>query len=92
MPKGYIIARVTVDDNDAYMHYAAGARIAMAKYGARILVLGGQHTALDGAARPRNVVLEFESFERRRRTTTPPATRRRASTASPTASARASSC
>lgn len=64
MPKGYVIARVTVDDNDAYMRYAAGARIAMAKYGARILVLGGQYTALDGEARPRNVVLEFDSYER----------------------------
>ena len=64
MPKGYIIARVTVDDNDAYMRYAQGALIAMKKYGAYILARGGKHEALDGDARPRNVILEFESYEK----------------------------
>ena len=66
MAKGYIIARVTVDDNDAYMEYAKRARAVMAEYGARILVLGGRHEALQGEARPRNVVLEFDSYERAR--------------------------
>ena len=63
MAKGYIIARVTVDDNDAYMRYAQGALIAMQKYGARILARGGKCEALDGEARPRNVILEFESYD-----------------------------
>ena len=63
MPKGYIIARVTVDDNDAYMRYAQGALIAMKKYGARVLARGGRFEALDGEARPRNVILEFESYD-----------------------------
>lgn len=63
MPKGYIIARVTVDDNDAYMRYAQGAAIAMKKYGARVLARGGKCEALDGEARPRNVILEFESYD-----------------------------
>lgn len=63
MPKGYIIARVTVDDNDAYMRYAQGALIAMKKYGARVLARGGKCEALDGEARPRNVILEFESYD-----------------------------
>ena len=63
MPKGYIIARVTVDDNDAYMRYAQGASVAMKKYGARILARGGKYEALDGEARPRNVILEFESYD-----------------------------
>lgn len=64
MPKGYIIARMTVTDPDAYMEYAKRARIAMAKYGARILVLAGANEALQGEARDRNVILEFESFDR----------------------------
>jgi uncharacterized protein (DUF1330 family) len=64
MAKGYIIARVTVDDNDAYMEYAKRARVVMAEYGAKILVLGGESEALQGEARPRNVVLEFESYEK----------------------------
>ncbi len=63
MPKGYIIARVTVDDNDAYLRYAQGALIAMKKYGARILARGGKFESLDGEARPRNVILEFESYD-----------------------------
>ncbi|MBX9760157.1 MAG: DUF1330 domain-containing protein [Beijerinckiaceae bacterium] len=63
MAKGYIIARVTVDDNDAYMRYAQGALIAMKKYGARVLARGGKCEALDGEARPRNVILEFESYD-----------------------------
>ena len=63
MPKGYIIARVTVEDNDAYMRYAQGALIAMKKYGARVLARGGKCEALDGEARPRNVILEFESYD-----------------------------
>ena len=64
MPKGYIIARVTVDDNDAYMRYAQAASVAMKKYGARILARGGKYEALDGVARPRNVILEFESYDK----------------------------
>ena len=63
MAKGYIIARVTVEDDEAYMRYAHGAGIAMKKYGARILARGGRYEPLDGEARPRNVVLEFDSYD-----------------------------
>jgi uncharacterized protein (DUF1330 family) len=63
MAKGYIIARMTVNDPDAYMNYAKGARVAMQKYGARILALAGEYEPLQGDARERNVILEFESFE-----------------------------
>jgi uncharacterized protein (DUF1330 family) len=66
MPKGYIIARVTVDDPESYAAYAKGAFGAMQKYGARILARGGRHEALEGEARARNVILEFESFDRAR--------------------------
>ena len=64
MAKGYIIARVTVHDNDAYMEYAKRARKVMEEYGAKILVLGGEKESLQGEARDRNVVLEFESYEK----------------------------
>ncbi len=64
MPKGYIIARVTVNDPDAYAHYAKGAYAAMQKHGARILARGGRSEALEGEARARNVILEFESYEK----------------------------
>jgi len=63
MAKGYIIARVDVVDDAAYMEYAKRARVVMAEHGARILVLGGRSEALQGERRTRNVVLEFPSFE-----------------------------
>ena len=66
MPKGYLIARVTVEDDAAYKLYAEGTLAAAAKYGARPLVRGGRIEAVEGEARPRNVVLEFESFEQAR--------------------------
>jgi uncharacterized protein (DUF1330 family) len=66
MPKGYIIARVTVTDPEAYAAYAAGATEAIRKYQGRPLIRGGAHEALEGEARPRNVVIEFDSMEQAR--------------------------
>jgi uncharacterized protein (DUF1330 family) len=67
MPKGYVIARVTVTNPEAYAEYAKGATAAIKQYGGRPLVRGGAHEALEGEARPRNVVIEFESVEQARR-------------------------
>ena len=63
MPKGYIVARVSVQDPVAYAEYARGAGEAMKIYGARVLARGGRHEALEGEARARNVIIEFDSFE-----------------------------
>lgn len=63
MPKGYIIARVTVDDPEQYAVYARMAGEAIAKYGGKALARGGKAEALEGEARPRNVIIEFESFD-----------------------------
>jgi uncharacterized protein (DUF1330 family) len=63
MPKAYIIARVNVHDAEAYGRYAALAPVAMQKYGARVLARGGRSEALEGEARARNVVLEFDDYE-----------------------------
>ena len=63
MPKGYWIARVDVTDPEAYKEYVAANAAAFAKYGARFLVRGGRFEAKEGAARERNVVIEFPSFE-----------------------------
>ena len=46
MAKGYIIARVTVEDAERYAEYAKGSGAAMQKYGARVLVRGGRYEAL----------------------------------------------
>ncbi len=66
MPKGYIIARVTVTDPDKYAVYAKGATEAIRQYGGRPLARGGKYEALEGEARGRNVVIEFDSYEQAR--------------------------
>jgi uncharacterized protein (DUF1330 family) len=66
MPKGYIIVRVDVKDPEAYARYAAATADAVKKYGARPLVRGGKHEALEGTARTRNVVMEFDSYDQAR--------------------------
>lgn len=63
MAKGYWIARVTVNNAEMYPDYVRAATPAFQKYGARFIVRGGRHEAMEGEARPRNVVIEFESFD-----------------------------
>lgn len=63
MPKGYVIARVDIKDPAAYARYAEAASKAIALYGARPIARGGRSEQLEGPARKRNVVLEFDSFE-----------------------------
>ena len=67
MPKGYVISRVDVKDPEAYARYAAAATKAIADHGGKPLARGGRFQALEGKARARNVVLEFESYEAARR-------------------------
>ncbi|MFL5457853.1 MAG: DUF1330 domain-containing protein [Myxococcales bacterium] len=67
MPKAYVIARITVTDPDSYAEYVKGATEAIRKFGGRPLARGGTYEALEGEARARNVVLEFESLEQAKR-------------------------
>ncbi len=63
MPKGYWIAHVDVTDAEAYKAYVAANAAAFAKYGARFLVRAGRHTVVEGASKPRQVVIEFKDYE-----------------------------
>ena len=63
MAKAYWIARVTVTDPDQYPLYASAATEAIKTFGGRFLARGGRYHAAEGEARPRNVVIEFESLE-----------------------------
>lgn len=63
MPKGYWIVHVDVRDPEAYQKYVTANGAAFAKYGARFLVRGGKHVVTAGAARARNVVIEFRDYE-----------------------------
>ena len=67
MPKGYIVSRVDIKDPQAYARYAEAGTKAIALHGGKVLARGGRHEALEGPARQRNVVLEFESFEAARK-------------------------
>ena len=59
----YWIAHVDVTDADAYGEYAILAGEAIAAHGGRFLARGGKYTSLEGNSRPRNVVVEFKSFD-----------------------------
>lgn len=61
--KGYWIARVDVEDDARYADYVRANAEAFAKFGARFLVRGGPFENPEGAARSRNVVIEFPSYE-----------------------------
>ncbi|MBV9044229.1 MAG: DUF1330 domain-containing protein [Alphaproteobacteria bacterium] len=64
MAKGYWIARIDVRDPEQYKKYVEGTAEPFRKYGAKFLARGGRSEGLEGKARARNVVIEFESFER----------------------------
>lgn len=64
MPKGYWIARIDVKDPETYKSYIKAATPSYEKYGAKFLVRGGKHEAVEGQGRGRNVVIEFESYEK----------------------------
>ena len=61
--KGYWIVHVSVTDPANYPKYIAADAAAFAKYEARFLVRGGRFEAVEGPARKRHVVIEFESYE-----------------------------
>ncbi len=63
MSKAYWIAQVTVSNPEQYKFYAEAAPLAFKKYGAAILARGGRAQQMEGDGRPRNVVIEFPSYE-----------------------------
>lgn len=64
MPKGYWIAHVTVTNPEQYAIYAEATALPFKMYGANVLARGGKYTALEGEDRSRNVVIEFESYQK----------------------------
>lgn len=59
----YWIARVKVSDPEAYGAYAKRVPAAVEPFGGRFLARGGRVECLEGAAFPRNVVIEFPDFD-----------------------------
>lgn len=63
MPKGYIIAHITVTDPEAYKEYVRRDSIIFARYGATFPVRGGRATSMEGEAAQRHVVVEFPDYD-----------------------------
>ena len=61
--RGYWIVRVSVKDAARYPEYLRAAKPAFEKFGARFLVRGGLFEAMEGTARERNVVVEFDDYQ-----------------------------
>ncbi|HUS98573.1 MAG TPA: DUF1330 domain-containing protein [Hyphomicrobiaceae bacterium] len=66
MAKGYMIARAIVTNPTAWAEYAVKAGEAQKIYGGTPIVRGGRCEVAEGEGRARNVVIEFESFEKAR--------------------------
>ncbi len=63
MPKGYVIVRAEVTNPEKWAEYVAKSKIALDKFGGKPIVRGGKCEIAEGTGRPRNVVLEFPSYE-----------------------------
>jgi uncharacterized protein (DUF1330 family) len=66
MAKAYWIAHVTVTNPEAYKRYVEANAAAFAKYGGRFLARGGRAEVVEGKGQGRNVIIEFDSFDRAR--------------------------
>ena len=63
MAKGYWIARVDVAEPERYKQYIAANAVPFRTFGARFLVRAGRFENPEGSSRPRNIVIEFPSYE-----------------------------
>jgi uncharacterized protein (DUF1330 family) len=63
MPKGYIIAHVTVKDPDAYKEYIVKDTPILQGLGGSFIIRGGQAQVMEGQSLERHVVIEFPSYE-----------------------------
>ncbi len=62
MPKGFWIAHITVHDAAAYEPYRKAVAAVLSDHGARFVVRAGAQTVVEGALRPRCIVIEFPSL------------------------------
>ena len=63
MPKGYIIAHITVRDPEAYKEYVVKDTPILEGLGGKFIIRGGQSKVVEGELHDRHVVIEFPSYE-----------------------------
>ncbi|MBT8416581.1 MAG: DUF1330 domain-containing protein [Silicimonas sp.] len=63
MPKGYIIAHITVRDPEGYKEYVEKDTPILEGLGGKFIVRGGQSEHVEGAIQDRHVIIEFPSYE-----------------------------
>ena len=61
--KGYWIAHIDLADPEGYKAYVVADAVPFGKFGARVLVRGGNREVVEGQVRGRTVVLEFPSYQ-----------------------------
>ena len=64
MPKGYIIAHITVRNPEPYKEYVVKDTPILEGHGGTFLVRGGQSQVPEGEAQDRHVVIEFDSYDK----------------------------
>jgi len=64
MPKGYVIVRAEVTNPEKWAEYVAKSKVALDKFGGKPIVRGGKAEIVEGDGLARNVVLEFDSFDK----------------------------
>lgn len=63
MAKGYWIARFDITNKEQFKIYAAVGPEVVMKFGGKFLVRAGRFEAPEGAAKSRNLVVEFPSYQ-----------------------------
>ena len=72
MPKGYVIAHATITNPEKWAEYVAKSKIALEKYEGKPIARGGKSEIVEGNGTPRNVILEFPSYDQARSYATSP--------------------
>jgi len=62
MAKGYWIVHVDVKNDEGYKPYALANPAIFHKFGGRFVVRAGKSERLEGASKPRHVVIEFPDY------------------------------
>ncbi len=63
MPKGYIIAHVTVKNPEAYKEYVERDTPILKGLGGNFVIRGGRSQVPEGTSHDRHVVIEFPSYD-----------------------------